>query len=62
MLRVKMVDILIRYFAGDLTLIDEIKANSLSNAPLNMLARDSLANQPVLGDGLGRKRKLDDET
>jgi hypothetical protein len=46
-LRSSMCDTLRRHFAGDLSLLAEIEANSVSNAPLAQLARDSLCSDPV---------------
>ena len=63
-LRSSMCDTLRRHFAGDLSLLAEIEANSVSNAPLAQLARDSLCSDPVLTavveeDPLTKKRRLE---
>ena len=36
-----------RYLTGDLSLIQEIQSNAASNAPVNRLARELVANDPV---------------
>jgi hypothetical protein len=46
--RSKAADIITRYFAGDKTLLEEIKANAESTAPINELARASLKRKPEL--------------
>jgi len=63
-LRSSMCDTLRRHFAGDLSLLAEIEANSVSNAPLAQLARDSLCSDPVLTavveeDPHTKKRRLE---
>jgi len=56
-----MVRILVRYFAGDPSLIGEIEANAASDAPVAQMARASLANeQPDNSVSLSRKRTLED--
>lgn len=40
--RSKIAEILKRYFAGDLTLLDDIQANAASSAPLNQFARAAM--------------------
>jgi len=45
--RLTMVDILRRYFAGDMSLFDEMARNAQSNSPIAQMARESLA-----GDGI----------
>jgi hypothetical protein len=49
-----MTKILIRYFAGDKSLIQEIEANAQSDAPVAQMARGALAVEP------SRKRSIDD--
>jgi len=46
--RSQAADIITRYFAGDKTLLEEIKANAESTAPINELARASLKRKPEL--------------
>lgn len=48
-IRGKMAEILQRYFAGDISLIPEIKANLASNDPMAEMARDSMQNDSVRG-------------
>jgi hypothetical protein len=45
--RVKMVDILRRHYAGDLSLVKEIQLNFASDAPIAEMARDSIRNDPI---------------
>jgi hypothetical protein len=40
--RTKFADIIRRYYAGDKTLVGEIKANAASDNPINRLARESM--------------------
>ncbi len=46
--RGKMVDILRRYCAGDLSLIPELQHNAASDDPIAEMARDSIRNDPIL--------------
>lgn len=60
--RTAMADILRRYFAGDVTLLDEIERNQVSDSPIAQMARASLAAEPDAGVGAiddSRKRKLE---
>jgi hypothetical protein len=50
--RVKMVDILRRHYAGDLSLVKEIQLNFASDAPIAEMARDSLRNDPIPPAGI----------
>lgn len=43
--REKACDIILRYMAGDESLVPEIMANAASAAPINVLARESLASE-----------------
>lgn len=57
-----MVDILRRYFAGDMSLFDELANNARSDSPMAQLARESLAGEGGTGqikDG-PRKRKREE--
>ena len=49
-----------RYMCGDLTMIQEIRANAVSEAPIHQAYRQALAQEPVL-DAAGTKRQLDRE-
>lgn len=59
--RGKATKILERYFAGDSSLLKEIEKNAASNAPINQLARASLASaaspRDVENDEYDRKRR-----
>ena len=57
--RTAMSKILIRYFAGDPSLIQEIEANAKSDEPLAQMARASLANEGNDNARLTRKRDLE---
>jgi len=61
--RTKVVSILSRYFAGDPSLLDDIQANSQSNAPLSQFARASLGmpEEAVKEQDLIKRRRLTDE-
>ena len=56
-----MSKILVRYFAGDPSLIQEIEANGVSDAPVAQMARASLANElgPDALESKKRQRELD---
>lgn len=43
--RSKACTILKRYLAGDMSLVEEIKANAISSTPINVLARESMEDQ-----------------
>ncbi len=65
--RASMVKILSRYYAGDGTLTDEIRANAQSDAPIAQMARAALVAEavPVLLEetttvSLGNKRKMEE--
>ena len=47
-----------RYNAGDLSMIEEIRENAVSDAPIHQAYRQALAQEPVL-DAAGEKRKLE---
>jgi len=49
-----------RFSAGDLTMIEEIRANAASDAPVQQAYRQALAQEPVL-DAAGTKRRLERE-
>ena len=51
-LRGKMVDVLSRYYAGDLSLIPELRHNAESDDPVAEMARDSIRNDPFPADGV----------
>jgi hypothetical protein len=55
-LRSKFADVLIRYFAGDETLVAEIRANAQSDAPVCEMARAALGDDETLK----RKREVED--
>ena len=46
-----------RYMAGDTSLIEEVRANAVSDAPENVLARQALEQEPVT---LGKRKKIDE--
>ena len=53
-----MVSIIVRYFAGDKSLIEEIVANAMGDDPVAQMARNSLGQQPCVDDsGFKRKRE-----
>jgi len=59
--RGKTIQILKRYFAGDPSLLDDIRANAASNAPLNQAARASLqadAADETSIEPLNKKQKM----
>ena len=47
-----------RYNAGDMSMIEEIRENAVSDAPIHQAYRQALAQEPVL-DAAGEKRKLE---
>ena len=47
-----------RYMAGDTGMIEEIRANAASDAPIHQAYRQALAQEPVV-DVAGDKRKLE---
>ena len=47
-----------RYMAGDRSMLEEIRANAVSDAPIHQAYRQALAQEPVL-DAAGEKRKLE---
>jgi hypothetical protein len=49
-----------RFQSGDLTMIEEIRANAVSDAPIHQAYRQALAQEPVL-DVAGTKRQLERE-
>jgi len=57
--RLKFVDIIKRYLAGDHSLIQEIQANSQSDAPIHQMARDALQSDPDTGS-ISLKRKCEE--
>ena len=50
-----------RVMAGDTSLIEVIRANSTSEAPIHQAYRQALEQEPVMLEDIGRKRKLDQE-
>lgn len=59
--RSKFADIIKRYLAGDKTLVQEIKANAESNAPINQMARDACASDmEVENEGIVGQKRLHD--
>ena len=55
--RSAMVSILIRYFAGDPSLLNEIEANAVSESPIAVMARASIASESETQATLKRKRE-----
>jgi hypothetical protein len=56
-----MVNILVRYFAGDKSLLKEIEANAASDSPVAQMARASLASERVDSPlKLARKRPFEE--
>ena len=47
-----------RYMAGDRSMLEEIHANAVSDAPIHQAYRQALAQEPVV-DAAGEKRKLE---
>lgn len=59
--RLKFVDIIKRYLAGDHTLIQEVEANAKSNAPINQMARDACASDvEVENEAIVGQKRLHD--
>jgi len=58
--RSKMASILIKYYAGDGTLNEQIQANAQSSAPVAQMARAALAEEHA--ESLPNKRKLEELT
>jgi hypothetical protein len=60
--RTKFADVITRYYAGDGSLVLEIKANAASNNPINVLARAALVEESSeeLEYNKKRKRELED--
>ena len=59
--RSAMADILRRYYAGDVSLIDDLEANALSESPVAQMARASLAAEGGAGEiEDSRKRKREE--
>jgi len=58
--RTIVLGVFTRYMAGDRTMLEEIKANAVSTAPIHQAYRQALAQEPVL-DAAGAKRQLDRE-
>ena len=59
--RLKFVDIIKRYLAGDHTLIQEVEANAKSDAPIHQMAREACASDMEVGNEaiVGQKRLHD---
>lgn len=55
--RIKFSKILVRFLAGDHTLIDEIRSNAASDSPVAQIARASLSQVNLLDDSHKRKRE-----
>jgi hypothetical protein len=49
-----------RYMAGDRSMLQEVEAHAVSNAPIHQAYRQALAQEPVV-DSVGAKRQLDRE-
>jgi hypothetical protein len=47
-----------RYISGDRTMLEEIRANAVSTAPIHQAYRQALAQEPVV-NSIGEKRKLE---
>jgi len=59
--RAKFVDVIKRYLAGDKSLIEEIKTNAESNAPINQMARDACSsNGDLEHEGIVGQKRLHD--
>jgi hypothetical protein len=58
--RVIVEGVFSRFMKGDLTMIEEIRANAASDVPVHQLYRQALAQEPVI-DAAGSKRKLERE-
>ena len=46
-----------RYMAGDTSLIEEVRDNAASDAPVNVMARTALEQEPVT---LGKRKTIDE--
>jgi hypothetical protein len=49
-----------RYMSGDRSMLQEVEAHAVSNAPIHQAYRQALAQEPVV-DSVGAKRQLDRE-
>jgi len=58
--RVIVLGVFTRYMAGDTSMIEEIRSNAASSAPIHQAYRQALAQEPVI-DAAGSKRKLERE-
>jgi hypothetical protein len=58
--RVIVLGVFTRYMAGDTSMIEEIRSNAASSAPIHQAYRQALAQEPVIDAG-GSKRKLERE-
>lgn len=58
--KLKFVDIIERYIAGDLTLIGEIQSNAQSASPVAQMARESLGIATEADSSLKRRREIVD--
>ena len=58
--RVIVLGVFTRYMAGDTSMIEEIRSNAASSAPIHQAYRQALAQEPVV-DAAGSKRKLERE-
>jgi hypothetical protein len=58
--RVIVLGVFTRYMGGDRSMIEEIRANAASDAPVHQAYRQALAQEPVL-DAVGTKRQLERE-
>ena len=58
--RVLVEGIFTRYMAGDLTILEQIRANAASTAPIHQAYRQALTQEPVV-DTLGAKHQLERE-
>ena len=56
--RTIVLGVFTRYMSGDRTMIEEIQANAVSDAPIHQAYRQALAQEPVL-DAAGTKRQLE---
>jgi hypothetical protein len=56
--RTIVLGVFTRYMAGDRTMLEEIKANAVSTAPIHQAYRQALAQEPVV-DAAGAKRQLE---
>jgi len=58
--RTIVLGVFTRYMAGDRTMLEEIKANAVSTAPIHQAYRQALAQEPVV-NAAGTKRQLERE-